>query len=66
MSEDDRWCRLIEVWLMRHVGPGATCVIMSDAQEFQMIFVWLRAVIMIVGDAYGAWIFWRVLGFDSG
>ena len=25
---------------MRHVGPGATCVIMSDAQEFQMISGW--------------------------
>ena len=25
---------------MGHVGPGATCVIMSDAQEFQMISGW--------------------------
>ena len=32
---------------MRHAGPGATCVIMSDAQEFQMISGWVESHVYI-------------------
>ena len=47
MSEGDRWYRLIEDWLMGHVGLGATCVIMSGAQEFQMISGWVESHVYI-------------------
>ena len=51
---------------MRHVGPRVTCMFERCLRCFSILFGWLRVTDMFVGDAYGVWIFWGVLGFDCG